>query len=224
MRNIQILPIVVGITLCTASAAIFYKWYESRSSNKDAVDGVSRKRKPNKKEKVEIPVENEMMPLLVGRNGITLKSIEERCSVEISFRDDGKGKNICQISGFYENVMKASTAINDELKKGKNCTEELIIPKATYTRICSHILRDICLETATQVRNKAGLKDKNKRQMEIKGSFKNVQKARRLIEEQVRIDSDERENEIQREPRYNQRNSPINSSMENITQQSCKSN
>lgn len=223
MRNVQVLPVVVGITLCTASAALFYKWYKTRNSNKDAVDGPSRKRKPNKLETVAMTIENDVMPLVLGRNGNTIKSIEERCSVKITFRDKDKEKQLCEITGLYENVMKASTAIGDEVKKGKSCTEELIIPKSTYTRIWSHILMDICRETATTIRNKTGLKDKNLRQLEITGAFGNVQKAKRLIEGQVRQDSADRENETKREPRYNQRNSPINSSMESLNKQSCNS-
>lgn len=224
MKNVQVLPVVVGITLCTASAALFYKWYKTRDSKKDAVDGAPRKRKPNKTNKIEINISNDTMPLVLGRNGNNIKSIEERCAAKITFRNKDNENQVCEVSGPYENVMKAATAINDEIKKSKSITEELVIPKSTYIRISSHILRDICHSTAATIRLNSGLKDKNLRQLEITGSFGSVQKAKRLIEEQVRKDTVERENEIKREPRYNQRNSPINSSMESLSKQSCKSN
>lgn len=223
MRNAQVLPVVVGITLCTASAALFYKWYKTRNSSQDAVDGGPRKRKPKQPSKVEMMIETDMMPLVLGRNGNNIKSIEERHSVKITFREKDKEKQVCEISGLYENMMKASTAISDEVKKGRSLTEEIVIPKTTCTRISSQILRDICRETATQIRNKGGLKDKNLRQLEITGAFMNVQKAKRMIEEQVREDSMHREHETKREPRYNQKNSPINSSMESLSKQSCNS-
>lgn len=222
MRNVQVLPVVVGLTLCTASAALFYKWYKTRSSSQDVVDG-PKKRKPKQPSKVEMIIETEMMPLVLGRNGNNIKSIEERYSVKVSFREKDKEKQVCEISGLYENMMKASTAICDEVKKGRSLTEEIVITKATYQRISSKILQSICRETATEIRNIAGLKDKNLRQLTIKGAFMNVQKAKRLIEDEVRQDSLNREHETKREPRFNHRNSPINSSMESLTKQSCNS-
>lgn len=215
MRSVQVLPVVVGITLCTASAALFYKWYKTRNPSKDAVDGSKRKR--IKLDKVEIQIDNETMPLVLGRNGNSIKSIEERHDVKITFREKTDGKQVCEITGAYENVIQAATVVGDVVKKSKNLTEDLIIPKQAYLRISS-TLSDICRETATQIRNsKNGLKDKNLRRLEISGSFANVRKAKQMIEERVRQDTVERENETKREPRFNQRNSPVNSSEESLS-------
>lgn len=215
MRSVQVLPVVVGITLCTASAALFYKWYKTRNPGKDAVDGSKRKR--IKLDKVEIQIDNETMPLVLGRNGNSIKSIEERHDVKITFREKTDGKQVCEITGAYENVIQAATVVGDVVKKSKNLTEDLIIPKQAYLRISS-TLSDICRETATQIRNsKNGLKDKNLRRLEISGSFANVRKAKQMIEERVRQDTVERENETKREPRFNQRNSPVNSSEESLS-------
>lgn len=220
MRSAQVIPVVVGITLCTASAAILYKWFKTRDSSKDAVDGGSRgggskrKRKP-KLDKVEMTIDNETMPLVLGRNGNNVKSIEERHEVKITFHEKSDGKQLCEIAGAYENVLQAASVVDDVVKKSKNVTEELIVPKQAYLRISS-TLSDICRETVTKIRNSNdGLKDKNLRRLEINGAFANVRKAKQMIEERVR--QDEIDTEITREPRFNQRNSPVNSSDENLS-------
>lgn len=216
MRSVQ--AAVVGITLCTASAAILYIWHKSRGSSQDAVDGggggSKRKRKP-KLDKVEMTIDNETMPLVLGRNGNNIKSIEERHDVKITFQEKSDGKQLCQITGAYENVLKAANVVDDAVKNSKDVTEELIVPKQAYLRIHS-ALSDICRETVTKLRNsKEGLKDKNLRRLEINGAFANVRKAKQMIEERIR--QNEIDTEITREPRFNQRNSPVNSSDENLS-------
>lgn len=211
------LPIAVAVTLCTASAALFYTWYKSRDpSSHDAVDGsgTKRKRKP-KTDKVEMIIDNEMMPLVLGRNGNSIKSIEERYGVKITFHEKSDGKQLCEFQGAYEKVLQAASVVDDVVKNSKKLTEELIVPKQAYLRISS-TLSDICRETATQIRNsKDGLKDKSLRRLEITGAFTNVRKAKQMIEERVR--QNEVDTEIKREPRFNQRNSPVNSSEENLS-------
>lgn len=213
MRSVQVLPVVVGITLCTA---LIYKWYKTRNPNKDAVDGSKQKCKP-KLDTIEMVIDNETMPLVLGRNGNSIKSIEERHEVKITFRDKADGKQMCQITGCYVNVMQAATAVDDVVKKSKNLTEELIIPKQAYLRISS-TLSDICRDTATKIRNsKDGLMDNNQRRLEITGAFANVRKAKQMIEERMLQDTVDREHDTKREPRFNQKNSPVNSSMESLS-------
>lgn len=229
MKNAQVLPVVVGITLCTASAALFYKWYKTRNAKQDVVDGPPRPRfkpKPKQKQnetKIDVTIPNETVQLVMGRSGANIKSIEERCGVKITFRDKDGKTQICEITGTYESVMQAATSVNDEIRRAQCVTEDVVIPKSTHEKISLKILKDICHQTATKIRIDGGLEDKTKRKLEITGSFPNVQKAKRLIEEQVRLDAVERENKPKREPRYNQKNSPINSSVESLSKQSCKS-
>lgn len=231
MKNVQVLPVVVGITLCTASAALFYKWYKLRNAPQDSVDGVSRRPKwkakaQSKSTKIDVTIPNETLQLVMGRSGANIKAIEERTGVKISFRDkDGKSQ-ICEISGLYENVMQAANSINDEIKRSQSVTEDIIIPKSTHEKISLKILRDICHDTATKIRIEGGLEDKTLRKVNITGTFPNVQKAKRLIEDQVRQDHIDREAESKREPRYNSKNSPnnnspMNSSVESLAKQSC---
>lgn len=215
MRSVKVLPVVVGLAVCTAGA-VFYKWYKSRDSNADVVDsGPKRKRKP-KLDKIEMVIDNETMPLVLGRNGNSIKSIEERHEVKIKFHEGSDGKQVCKITGAYENVMKAANVIDDVVKKAKNLNEELIIPKQAYLRINS-ALKEICRETTTKIRTSPdGLKDKNQRRLTISGAFANVRKAKQMIEERIRQDEIDSENEPKRERRFNQSNLSLSSSEENL--------
>lgn len=227
MKNVQVLPVVVGLTLCTASAALFYKWYKTRNEAQDQVDGARRpkwKAKTlSKSTKIDVTIPNDTLQLVMGRAGANVKAIEERTGVKISFRDKDGQSQICEISGPYESVMQAASSINDEIKRSQCVTEDIIIPKTTHEKISLKILRDICHDTVTKIRIEGGLEDKSMRKVNITGTFPNVQKAKRLIEDQVRQDLIDRETESKREPRYSQKNSPINSSMESLTKQSCNS-
>lgn len=229
MKNAQVLPVVVGITLCTASAALFYKWYKTRNTKQDVVDGAPRpkfKLKGKQKQtntKVDVTIPNDTVQLVMGRSGANIKSIEERSGVKITFRDKDGNSQICEITGTYESVMQAAGAVNDEIRRSQCVTEDVVIPKTTHEKISLKILKEICHQTATKIRIDGGLEDKTKRKLQITGSFPNVQKAKRLIEEQVRLDAAELKNECKREPRHNQKTSPINSSMESLSKQSCNS-
>lgn len=226
MRNVQVLPVAVGITLCTVSVALFYKWYSTKNT-KDEVDGAPRlklsgkeKRAKKRTEKIELTISNEKLPMVIGRAGANIKSIEEKTSAKIEFRDKDDKNQLCTITGPYENVMKAVNLINDEIKRSECVKEEIIILKSTYDKINFKILKEICRDTGTKIRL-SGLKDKNRRQLEISGPIANVQKAKRSIEEYERQHKIDLENDTKREPRYSQKNSPINSSMESLSKQSC---
>ncbi|XP_055299658.1 tudor and KH domain-containing protein homolog isoform X2 [Sitodiplosis mosellana] len=205
MKNVQVLPVVVGITLCTASAALFYKWYKTRNAPQDRVDGASPRPKwkaktQSKNTKIDVTIPNDTLQLVMGRAGANVKAIEERTGVKISFRDKDGQNQFCEITGPYESVMKAASSINDEIKRSQSVTEDIIIPKSTHEKISLKILRDICHETATKIRIEGGLEDKTMRKVNITGTFPNVQKAKRLIEDQVRQDLIDRETESKPSP------------------------
>lgn len=225
MRNGQLLPVAVGIALCTASVALFYKWYKTRNQPTDEIDGTPnfqlRKRQKNQVTKVESTITNDKVPLIMGRYGANLKAIEERTHAKVQFRAKDDLHQICEITGQYENVMKAANLIKDELAKSQSTTDEMIIPTSAHKKICRQsgkILHDICQKSFTQIHIDAGINDKNARRLLITGSVANIQKAKRLIEEKVREDIQEREAENKREPRYNNSKGPSTStSTESLT-------
>lgn len=229
MRNgVQLLPVVVGITLCTASAAIFYKWYKSRNQNTDQVDGTPKfkfkKQQKNQITKVESTIPNDKVPLICGRYGANIKSIEEQTATKIQFCAKDDLYQVCEITGKYENVMKAAKLIKAELDGSHRVTDEMIIPTSTHKRICrqsAKILRDICQQSSTSISIDPGVNDKNTRRLLISGSTANIQRAKRLIEDTVRQDIEEQELENKREPRYVSKGPSSSTSMESLTKPSC---
>lgn len=225
MKGFQALPVLVGLSLCSASAAILYVWYKTKNAEKDEVDGGVPVRRAKSKHsvgsgnskaitKVESEIANDVVPLVLGRNGTNVKSIENQTHTKISFRRKDDGHQVCEISGQYENVMKAADLVKLEASRSLNVTEELNVPQSAYCKIigrCGKTLQDICRRSQAQVHiNAASSGDKSVRRIMVTGSRAHVNTAIRLIEEKVREDATERDAENKREPRGNPR-SPTNS-------------
>lgn len=225
MKGFQALPVLVGLSLCSASAAILYVWYKTKNAEKDEVDGGVPVRRAKSKHsvgssnskaitKVESEIANDVVPLVLGRNGTNVKSIENQTHTKISFRRKDDGHQVCEISGQYENVMKAADLVKLEASRSLNVTEELNVPQSAYCKIigrCGKTLQDICRRSQAQVHiNAASSGDKSVRRIMVTGSRAHVNTAIRLIEEKVREDATERDTENKREPRGNPR-SPTNS-------------
>lgn len=232
MRNGQLLPVAVGIALCTASVALFYKWYKLRSSTSDEIDAgapnakLKPKRIKNHFTKVESTISNDKVPVIIGRLGANVKSIEERTNAKIQFREKDEANQICEISGQYEDVMKAADVIKEELARSQSRTEEMIIPTSAHKKICRQsgkVLHDICQRSFTQIHIDAGITDKNARRLLITGASANIQKAKKLIADKVRQDNEEQEAGNNREPRYSTSRGPsASTSLESLPNQTGK--
>lgn len=229
MKNIQVLPVVVGITLCTASAALFYKWYKTK--RRDEVDGsrVRPKRQAKKNVNVELTIPNDKVPLVIGRSGANVRDMESRHSVKVTFRQKDDAHQLCEIAGHYEDVMKAVDSVKDKLVQAVNVTENIIIPKSLCVKMSNRggkTLQEISQQSFTKIHIDSGASDKNTRCLSITGSHANVQKAKYLIEEKVRQEREEQELELKREPRYSPKSSTSTSmeNLKNLPKQSCKIN
>lgn len=222
MQNVKTVPILVSLSLCGAGAALLYVWYKSRGTNKDEVDsrkiGPVTKAKKKQHTKVECTISNDVVPLVIGRAGANVKSIEDQTNTKIQFRKKDDTHQMCEISGLYENVMKAATLVKEQASRSANITEEMIISISAYTKLierCGKTLQDICRRSQTQVRIDAGMNvDKTMRRVLITGPKINVNMAKRLIDDKVNEDLEEKEAETKREPRYTPRGPSSATSME----------
>lgn len=217
-KNLQTVPLLVGLSLCGASAAILYVWYKSKNSSRDQTD--SRPRGPltraklagQKASKVECAVSNDVVPLIIGRNGTNVKSIEDQTNTKILFRRKDDAQQVCEISGTYENVMKAANLIKEQASRSTNVTDEVSVSHAAFAKVFGRYgktLQEICRKSHTQVHIDSGLAaDKSSRRVLITGSRANVNLAKRLIDEKIAEDAEEREAEIKREPRHTPRSGP----------------
>lgn len=227
MKGFQALPVLVGLSLCSASAAILYVWFKTRNSEQDEVDGVAPVKKSKSKPKlsvggpsnktitkIESEIANDVVPLVLGRNGTNIKSIENQTQTKISFRKKNDAHQVCEITGQYENVLKAADLVKVEASRSLHVTEELNVPQSAYCKIigrCGKTLQDICRRSQAQVHiNAAPTGDRNVRRIMVTGSRSQVNMAIHLIEEKVREDASERDAEIKREPRGTTR-SPLTS-------------
>lgn len=226
-KSIQVLPIVVGITLCTASAAVFFKWYRSRNAQRDETDGRLRLR-PNRKTKdvtIEIPVHNDQVALVLGRSGANVRDMETRHNAKITFHERNDTHQVCKIVGQYENVMKVEKLVKDTLTQATLITEKTNIPRSACMKMNSRggkTMQDICQQSSVSINIEPGVNgnDRESRCLSITGSRTGVQKAIRLIQDIVRQDQEERELENRREPRISPKTS-ASTSMENLPNRSC---
>lgn len=203
----DIIPLVIGVSLCSASAVLLYIWYKTKD-REDETDSPSPTPKSTKNTRVECVISNNIVPLVVGRGGANIKSIEEKTNTQIRFKAKDDKSQICEINGKTENVKKAVELINVHASPPPNLTEEMLVPQSVCGKIigrCGEALQEICRKSQAKVHIDAGDRtDGETRRVLITGTRAHVNMAKSLIEEKIRIDKESRENvEVKREPRGN---------------------
>lgn len=226
MRSVtQVFPIVVGITLCTASAALFYQWYRTRKSKleRDELDGLTAvkfatNRRGNETITLRPIIANDKVVLVSGRSGANIRSIEELCGVRIIFKRTSDTHQTCEITGPYENAMKAFSMINDEMARSENVTQEMFIPVESMKAICrsgGKFIQEICKTTNAKIHIDSGMQtNEEQRRITFTGGKASVARAMQIIDEKCQQAAEKRRTEVKREPRVNQRSSPSSSSNE----------
>lgn len=205
----DIVPIAIGISLCSASALLLYIWYKTKDREDEDLNSPAKSSsKSSKTTKVECIVPNGVVPLVVGRGGANVKSIEGKTNTQIRFRVKDDKSQICEISGTLENVKKAAELINIEASPPPNLTEEMLVPQTAYGKIvgrCGEALQEICRKSQAKVHIDSGDRgDGDMRRLCITGTRAHVNMAKKLIEDKIRIDKESRDNvELKREPRGN---------------------
>ncbi|XP_037040144.1 tudor and KH domain-containing protein homolog [Bradysia coprophila] len=205
----DIVPIAIGISLCSASALLLYIWYKTKDREDDDLNSpVKSSSKSSKITKVDCIVPNNVVPLVVGRGGANVKSIEGKTNTQIRFRVKDDNSQICEISGKLEDVKKAAELINIQASPPPNLTEEMLVPQTAYGKIvgrCGEALQEICRKSQAKVHIDAGDRGEgDMRRLCITGTRAHVNMAKKLIEEKIRIDKESRDNlEVKREPRGN---------------------
>lgn len=208
-------PIVVGITLCTASAALFYQWYRTRKSKRDELDGLSTvkfatNRRGNETITLRPVMTNDKVVLVSGRAGANVRSIEETTGVRVTFKRTSDTHQTCEITGPYENAMKAFSMINDELARSENVTEDMFLPVESLKIITrGKWLQEICKSTNAKIHLDAGRQtNEGQRRITLTGAQMNVARAMQIIGDKIRQVADERQTELKREPRISRKVSP----------------
>lgn len=192
MKSTVVFPLAAGIL---GVGALFYIFYRQRDkdkkkkSNKDDSNGMSMT--DDMIETLEFKVSNEQVPLIVGRNSVTLKSIEEKTSTKIRFREGDEDNQICAIKGKASNVKEAKELVDAEGSKPSVITEEVLVSTSSCGRIegfGGNILQDICQKSSAKVWIDPGtrkVQGENRRVL-ITGTKDQVDLAKRLIDEKIK--------------------------------------
>ncbi|GAB0100104.1 Tudor domain-containing protein [Sergentomyia squamirostris] len=222
-----VLPVLLGISLCGLSGALIYVYLKKRDSGpKKAINGTKRQKSVEEAKKlpenasVEVIVRNDVVPLIVGREGASLKSIEEKTKTKIDFREKDDCNQMCTIRGQTAAVKDAQKIIKQLASRPVTVTEEILVPQSACGKIigrCGEALQEICRKSQAKVSVESGDRgDGSKRMVMISGTQAQVNTAKVLIEEKVREDAEARkqleESQAKREPRLNHRAGSSNSS------------
>lgn len=213
----SLVTFVVGLSLCSASAALLYVWLKTKNNNDDDQSRDNTKPKLQKKNrtKVECTIPNDKVPFVTGRSNHNVNKIEKDTNTKITFREKDDNNHTCEIVGTYEDILRAERKIKDSIRP-TNVTEEFFIPEAAYNTIIGRagkILQEICRKSMAQVHIDSGVNTTTAttaakpdsatdvRRVMITGTQQNVNAAKTLIDVKVREALKEHENEFKREPR-----------------------
>lgn len=99
LSNTPTFKLILGFGLCTLGGAMLYAYFKTKDDDEEQQQQNDVKAKTNnstqktqlkkqqpKEVKIEFKIANEHVPMLAGRQGVNLKSIEEKTLTKIHFR------------------------------------------------------------------------------------------------------------------------------------------
>ena len=189
----SVLPIAAGIIGVGALIYIYIRQRDKDKKKKPDNDNSNETSKKNETtlETLEFKVENDLVPLIVGRNSVNLKSIEEKTKTHIKFRECDDDHQMCTINGNANDVKTAKQLIDAEAQKQPIITDEILVPTSSCGKIEGYsgsVLHDICQKSSAKVWVDPAtrkLQGENRRVL-ITGTKEQVELAKTLIEEKIK--------------------------------------
>lgn len=101
LANTPTFKLILGFGLCTLGGAMLYAYFKQRDEEEELQQHQAiahnpkslqqktqppSESKPQKEIKIEWKLKNELVPLIAGRQGANLKSIEDKTQTKIRFR------------------------------------------------------------------------------------------------------------------------------------------
>jgi tudor domain-containing protein 2 len=216
MKSSSVLPIAAGILGVGAFIYIYLRQRDKDKKKKpsqDTIDNSSDTAAAAAVETLEFKVENSQVPIIVGRNSVNLKSIEEKTKTVIRFRDGNGDHQMCSIKGKPNHVKNAKLMIDLEKTKPSVITDELLVPTSSCGKIegyCGSVLHEICQKSSAKVWVDPGTRKSQgeNRRVLITGTKEQVELAKKLIEEKMKEplapempQNEEKKDEFKRSPR-----------------------
>ncbi|XP_052893540.1 tudor and KH domain-containing protein homolog [Anopheles moucheti] len=207
-----VIPVILGLSLLGASGAYLYMLFKKRRSNSsgDLVDFFTGKQTKQDPVTTELIISNNLIPLVIGRKGYTLKHIQQSTGAVISFSDHHDSNQLCCIQGPSAAVVeKAKEMILKETARPLTITEEVIVPQAACGKIlgrCGDELQEICRKSTAKVWLEGRARSESERRVMITGTESQIKVAKELIAQKVKEDSESRKSLLDatlqsREPR-----------------------
>lgn len=210
------LPLIIGLSLCGLSGLLLYVYLKTKEEDQmDSAAAVKvnssllKKHKKPEDIQVDLIIPNEIVPLILGRNGAQIKSIESKTQTFIKFREKDDKHQFCEVRGYTENVKAAVGLIERESKRSNFVTEVKYVPVSACGKIigrCGEALQEILRLSGAKVimENGCDFPQDNHRKVTISGTRNQVDAALKLITMKVQEDAIAREKliAITREPRF----------------------
>ncbi|XP_068151887.1 tudor and KH domain-containing protein homolog [Drosophila tropicalis] len=211
--------LLLGFGLCSLGGAMLYAYFKNRqdddNDNNDNGDrrNVQRTQDKPKEICVKIIVENDHVPLIIGRGGANIKLIEEKTSAKIRLRDKDSGHKFCDISGVPDAVKAARFLLLKEIERAPIEKVEIQISQRLANKLNGRggeLLQDISRSSLAKLSIDPNGRN-GKAKITVIGNQKQVNIARKLLDEQIEEDEELRRAVEEVEQRREPRRSPTNS-------------
>ncbi|XP_017130369.1 tudor and KH domain-containing protein homolog [Drosophila elegans] len=220
--------LLLGLGLCSLGGAMLYAYFKTRDDDEETDSNDRRQQisgqeapaqKPQKEVCLKIIVDNEHVPLIMGRGGSNIKLIEEKTQAKIRLRDKDNGHKFCDISGLPDAVKAARVLLIKEIERAPMVKLELQVPQRLASKLNGRggeLIQEIRSSSLAKLNIDPNGRN-GKAKITIVGNQKQVNIARKLLDDQIEEDEEllrsMEEVEQRREPRRSPTNSIASSSL-----------
>ncbi|KAH8255504.1 hypothetical protein KR038_004767 [Drosophila bunnanda] len=219
--------LLLGFGLCSLGGAMLYAYFKNRHDEEEegqeprSRNGAQsqQEQKPQKEVCLKIVVDNEHVPLIMGRGGSNIKLIEEKTLAKIRLRDKDSGHKFCDISGLPDAVKAARVLLIKEIERAPVVKVELQVPQRLASKLNGRggeLIQEIRSTSLAKLNIDPNGRN-GKAKVTIVGNQKQVNIARKMMDDQIEEDEEQlrsmEEVEQRREPRRSPTNSIASSSM-----------
>ncbi|XP_022224737.2 tudor and KH domain-containing protein homolog [Drosophila obscura] len=218
--------LILGLGLCSLGGAMLYAYFKNRSDEEDREETRNQTELEHQQQQqrpkeivLKIVVDNEHVPLIMGRGGANIKLIEERTTAKIRLRDKDSQHKYCDISGIPEAVKAARVLLIREIERAPIVKVELQVPQRLVSKLNGRggeIIQDIGRNSLAKLTIDTNGRN-GKAKITLVGNQKQVNIARKLLDDQIEEDEEllrsVEEVEQRREPRRSPTNSVASSSL-----------
>ncbi|EDV99337.1 tudor and KH domain-containing protein homolog [Drosophila grimshawi] len=220
--------LLLGFGLCSLGSAMLYAYFKSRNDDtpEEQGEGANNSKQQNQQQQqkqqkeicLKIVLDNDHVPLIIGRGGANIKLIEEKTGAKIRLRDKDSSHKFCDINGLPDAVKAARGLLIREIERAPIVKVELQVTQRLANKIYKRggeIIQDISRASLAKLSVDPNGRN-GKAKISIVGNQKQVNIARKLLEDQIEeeeelrraVDEVEQLREPRRSPSYS-----LNSSM-----------